>query len=33
MAEVVMLGLASILGRNQAHDLGYSAAGKVWELD
>lgn len=29
MAEAVMMGLAPMLGRNQAHDLVYSAAGKA----
>jgi len=31
MAEAVMMGLAPIIGRNQAHDLVYSAAGKAWD--
>jgi 3-carboxy-cis,cis-muconate cycloisomerase len=32
MAEAVMMGLAPVVGRNQAHDLVYSAAGKAWDL-
>ncbi|SBR46112.1 class-II fumarase/aspartase family protein [Halomonas sp. HL-93] len=31
MAEAVMMGLAPIIGRNQAHDLVYSSAGKAWD--
>jgi 3-carboxy-cis,cis-muconate cycloisomerase len=31
MAEAVMMGLAPIIGRNQAHDLVYSAAGNAWD--
>lgn len=31
MAEAVMMGIAPIIGRNQAHNLVHSAAGKAWD--
>lgn len=31
MAEAVMMGLAPIIGRNDAHQLVYSSAGKAWD--
>jgi len=31
MAEAVMMGLAPIIGRNDAHELVYSSAGKAWD--
>ena len=31
MAEAVMMGIAPKIGRNQAHDLVFGAAGKAWD--
>ena len=31
MAEAVMMGVAPKIGRNQAHDLVFGAAGKAWD--
>ena len=31
MAEAVMMGIAPKIGRNQAHEIVFGAAGKAWD--